>query len=163
MFRKITPVPMCLRLFPTLSVSGFMQRSLIHLDLNFFQVDMNGSICILLHATVEPAPFVENAVSFPLDGFSSFVKVQVIVGVWAHFWVFSSIPLIYLSVAIPVPFSFYHNCSVVQLEVRDGDSTRSSFIVENSFCYPRFFVILDEFANCPFQLCEELSWNFDED
>jgi hypothetical protein len=62
-----------------------------------------------------PAPFVENAVSFPLDGFSSPVKDQVTIGVWVHFWVFTSIPLVYLSVAIPVPYSFYHNCSVVQL------------------------------------------------
>ena len=46
-----------------------------------------------------------------------------------------------------------------------GDSmrTRSSFIVENSFHYPRFFLIPDEFANCPFYLSEELSRNFDGD
>jgi hypothetical protein len=30
-------------------------------------------------------------------------------------------------------------------------------------CYPRFFVIPDEFANCSFQFVEELSWNFDGD
>ena len=68
-----------------------------------------------------PAPFVENAVFFPLDGFSSLVKDQVTIGVWVHFWVFNSIPFIFLSVAVPAPFSFYHNCSVVQLEVRHGD------------------------------------------
>jgi hypothetical protein len=34
---------------------------------------------------VEPAPFVENAVFFPLDGFSPSVKVQVTIGVWVHF------------------------------------------------------------------------------
>ena len=44
-----------------------------------------------------------------------------------------------------------------------GDSPRGSFIVENSFCYPRFFIFPDEFANCPFYLSEELSWNFDGD
>jgi hypothetical protein len=32
-------------------------------------------------------------------GFSSFVKDQVTIGVWAHFWVFNSIPLIYLSLS----------------------------------------------------------------
>jgi hypothetical protein len=94
-----------------------------------------------------PAPFVEKAVFFPLDGFSAFVKDK---GVWVHFWVFNSIPLIYLSVAVPVPSSFYHNCSVVQLEVRHGDSARGSLIIENSFCYPSFFAIPDAFANCPF-------------
>ena len=70
------------------------------------------------------------------------------IGVWVHFWVFNSIPLIYLSVIVPVPYNFYHNGSVVQLEVRHGDSTRGSFIVENSFCYPSFFVIADQSADC---------------
>jgi hypothetical protein len=111
-----------------------------------------------------PAPFVENAVFFPLDGFSSLVKNQVTIGVWTHFWVFNSIPLIYLSVTVLVPCSFYQNCSVVQLNVRHGDSTRGSFIVENSFSILGFvFIFPDEFANCPFYLSEELSWNFDED
>jgi hypothetical protein len=32
----------------------------------------------------------------PLDGFSSFIKDQVAICVWVHFWVFTSIPLIYL-------------------------------------------------------------------
>lgn len=42
-----------------------------------------------------------------------------------------------------------HNyCSVIQLEVRHGGSPRCSFIVENSFCYPGFFVIPNEFVDC---------------
>jgi hypothetical protein len=97
--------------------------------------------------TTSRSPFVEDAVLFLLDGFSSLVEDQVTIGVWVHLWVFNSVPLIYLSVNVPVPCSFYHNCSVAQLEVRDGDSTRVSFIVENSFCCPRFFDIPDEFAN----------------
>jgi hypothetical protein len=52
------------------------------------------------------APFLENAVFFPLDGFSSLFEDQVTIGVWVHFWVFNSIPLVYLSVAIPVPRRF---------------------------------------------------------
>jgi hypothetical protein len=43
---------------------------------------------------------------------------------------------------------FSHNCSVVLLEFRDGDSTCCYFILENSFQCPRIFVIPDEFANC---------------
>jgi hypothetical protein len=86
--------------------------------------------------------FVEKkkTVFFPLDGFTSLVKDQVTIGLWVHFSVFNSIPLIYLSVTISVPFRFYHNCSVVQLEVRHCDSPRASFIVENSFCYPVFLL-----------------------
>ena len=66
-----------------------------------------------------------------------------------------------LPVTLPGPCSFYHNCSVVELNVRHGNSVRGSFDVENSFCYPRFFIFPDEFANCPFHLSEELRWNFD--
>ena len=55
--------------------------------------------------TVVPAPFVENAVFFPLDGFSSRVKDQVTIDVWVHFWD-NSIPLVYLSVDILVPCRF---------------------------------------------------------
>ena len=55
LFRNFPPVPISSRLFPTFSsisfsVSGFMWRSLIHLDLSFVQGDKNGSIWILLHA-----------------------------------------------------------------------------------------------------------------
>jgi len=55
------------------------------LDLSFVQGDKNGLICVLLQPPVETAPFVENALFFPLDSFSSFVKDQVTVGVWVHF------------------------------------------------------------------------------
>jgi len=48
----------------------------------------------------------ENAIFFPLDAFSSFVKDHVTIGVWVHFWVFSFVPLIYLSVSAPIPCSF---------------------------------------------------------
>ena len=40
--------------------------------------------------------------------------------------------------------------TVIQLEVRDGDSPRSSFIVENSFHTPEIFVIPNEFADYSF-------------
>jgi hypothetical protein len=54
LFRKFSPVPMCSRLFPTFSsisfsVSGFMWKSLIHLDLSFVQGDKNEFMYILQH------------------------------------------------------------------------------------------------------------------
>ena len=45
---------------------------------------------------------------------------------------------------------FYHYCSVVKFKVWDTESPWSSFTVENSFSYPGFFVIPDEFENCSF-------------
>ena len=81
---------------------------------------------------------------FPLDGCSSFVKDQVTIGVWVHFWVFYSILLIYLPVTVPIPFTFWHYYSVVQLDIRDGswhqNFPRNSFIDEHSSCYPVFLL-----------------------
>ena len=62
--------------------------------------------------------------------------------VWFYFWVFSSIPLIKMSVSVPIPCSFHHYCSVVKFEVRDGDSPNRSFIVKNCFCFCFCFCFL---------------------
>jgi hypothetical protein len=114
----------------------------MHLNVSFVQGDRNRSICILLHANCQlnqyhmlkmlshpPTPARHWMVLAPLS------KIKCV----SSFWVFNSIPLIYQTVTVPIPCSFYHSCSVVQLEVRDGDSTRSAFIVENSFRFHGFF------------------------
>jgi hypothetical protein len=99
---------MCLWLFPTFSsisfrVSGFMCRSLIHLDMSFVQGDNNGSICILLHAYCQlNQHHLLKMLPPPLDGFSSFVKDQVTLDMW----VFNYIPLIYLPISVPIPCNF---------------------------------------------------------
>ena len=103
-------MPMCSRIFHTFfsfirfSVSGFMWRSLIHLDLSFVQGDKSGSIHILLHDNHQVCQHHLLKMFFvPLDGFSSFVKDQVTIGMWVHFWLFNSIPLICLPVTVPIP------------------------------------------------------------
>ena len=114
LFRNFSPVPISLRLFPTFScinfsVSGFMWSSLIHLDFSFVQGDKNASIHILLHDNRQLCQhhlLKMLSFFFPVDGLSSLVKDQVTIGVCIHFWVFNSILLIYLSVAVPVPCSF---------------------------------------------------------
>ena len=98
-----------------------------------------------------PAPFIENAVFLPLDGFSSLVKDQVTIGVWVHFWVFNSIPLVYLSVIIAVPCSFL-------ITISPYYSFRSGMVIppevllslRRVFAILVFFVIPEEFVNYPF-------------
>ena len=80
----------------------------------------------------------------------------------------SFLDLQFYSIDLPVclctsTIQVYHYCSVIQLEVKDSDSPGITFIVENNFRYPGFFVIPNEFANFPVLLCEELSCNFDGD
>ena len=139
-------VSICLRLFLTFysisfSVSALMWRSFMYLDLNFVQEDKNGSICILLNDNLPLCQhhllkmlFFQWMVLAPLSKFK-----------WTHVCEFiagSSILLHWSpSLAVLVPCSFYQNCSVVQLEIRHGNSTIVSFIFENSFCSLSFLVI----------------------
>jgi hypothetical protein len=88
---------------------------------------------IYLHSStcrhlVRSAPFVEDAFFFPLYGFGFFVKKK------------SSVcRCVGLSVSILISCSSYHYYPVVQLEVRGGDTSRSSFNVHDCFSYPKFF------------------------
>ena len=50
-----------------------------------------------------PAPLVKEIVFFPLCILASFVKDKMSVGVWIYLWAFYFVPLIYISVFVPVP------------------------------------------------------------
>ena len=120
---------MCLGLFPIFSsiifsVSGFMQRSLIHLDLSFVQGDKNKSNCILLNTDhqLNHLHILKTFFFSPLADFISFIKVQMGICVCLHFWGFNSVPLIYHPDSLPIPNRFHLECSVKQCKVRDLDS-----------------------------------------
>ena len=104
-----------------------------------------------------PALFVEDALFFPLNTFSVFVKNQVFVGVWINIQIFDLIPLVNLSVFMPVPGCFHYCSSIIELNVRDGDASGCSFISWLS-CV---FVFPYEVQYYSFKVCEELCWDFD--
>jgi len=62
-----------------------------------------------------------------------------------------------------MPCSFYHYCSVILLEFRGDDFPRSSFIVEDSFSYPGFFLFQMNLQIALSISIKELSCNFDGD
>ena len=76
---------------------------------------------------------------FPFYNFSFFVKNQVFIGTWVNIWVFDLVPLVLLSVFMLIPNCFHYCSFIVQFEVRDGDASSSSFIVEDCFVYLGFF------------------------
>ena len=49
---------------------------------------------------------------------ASFVEDKVSIGVWIHLWAFYFVPLIYISVFVPVPYSLDDCGFVVEPEVR---------------------------------------------
>ena len=110
-----------------------------------------------------PAPFVKDAFFLPVYIFSSLVENQVFIGLWVNIWVFYSIPLVDFSVFMPVPSCFHYCSSVIEFEVRDGNASRSSFIVLDSFGYPGFFVFPYKVDYFSLKVCEEFCWDFDGD
>src|SRR5574342_660035 len=59
---------------------------------------------------------------------------------WIYLWAFYFVPLIYISVFVPVPYCL-DNCGfVVEPEVRQVDSSSSILLSQDRFGYLRFFV-----------------------
>ena len=60
---------------------------------------------VLLHVAVQFSQhFIEEAVFAPLYILASFVKNKVPIGAWVYFWAVYLVPLVYISVFVPVPY-----------------------------------------------------------
>ena len=76
---------------------------------------------------------------------ASFVKDKVSIGAWIYLWAFYFVPLIYISVFVPVPYCL-HDCGfVVKPEVRQVDSSSSILLSQDCFGYSR---VLYFHTNC---------------
>jgi hypothetical protein len=98
-----------------LSVSSFMLRSLIHLDLSSVQGDKYGSICILLHAGIQSDQHhLLKMLSFFYCTVLTSLSMIVCrcVGLFHSLWFYSTDQPV---VSIPMPYSFYYSFEVVQL------------------------------------------------
>ena len=95
-------------------VSSLTFRSLIHFEFIFVYGVRECSNFILLHvAVLFPAPFIEEAVFSPLYILASFIKHKVTICVWVYLWPFYPVPLIYISVSVPVPYYLDYHSFVV--------------------------------------------------
>ena len=133
------PVPVSSRLFSTFSsirftVSGFILRSLIHLELSCMQGDNMGLFGFFymqtssLTSTICFRCCLISCVYFwPLYQKSGSKGVQI------YIRVFNLIPLTNVSAFVPIQCCFYYYSLVVQLEIRDSDISRSSFITQDCF------------------------------
>ena len=89
---------------------------------------------------VFPAPLVKEIVFSPLYILASFGKNKVFTGAWIYLWAFYFVPLICISVFVPVPY-YLDDCDfVVEPEVRQVDFSSSVFLPQDCFGYLRFFV-----------------------
>ena len=116
-------------------VSGLTFRSLIHFWVYFcvwcqkvFQFHTFACRC-----PVFPASLVEMAVFSPLYILASFVKDKLSIGVLIYLWAFYVVPLIYISVFVPVPYCLDDCSFVVQFEVSQVDSCSSILLSQDCF------------------------------
>ena len=87
-----------------------------------------------------PAPLVKEIVFSSLYSLASFFKDKVSIGAPNYLRVFYFIPLIYISVFVPVPYCLDDCGFVVEPEVRQVDSSSSILLSQDCFGYSRFFV-----------------------
>ena len=71
---------------------------------------------------------------------ASFVEDKVSIGMWIYLWAFYSVPLIYISVFVPVPYCLDDCDFVVEPEFRQVDSSSSILLSQDCFDYLKFFV-----------------------
>ena len=68
-----------------------------------------------------------------------FVEKVVLVTVWIDIQIFNLVPLVLISVFMPISGCFQHCSSVVELKGKDYDAFRSSFIVQDCLAILFFF------------------------
>ena len=126
--------------FRSFIVSGLTFKSLIH----FVFIFVYGVRKCSIHSftggwPVFPVPLVKEIVFSPLYILSSFFKDKMSIGVWIYLWAFYFVPLIYISVFVPVPYCF--DGFVIEPEVRQVDSSSSILLSQDCFGYSRLFCI----------------------
>ena len=85
-------------------VSGLKFRSLVHFEFVYGVKKCSNIILLQCSGQVFPAPLIEEAVFAPLYILASFVKNKVPLSAWVYVWAFYLVPLVYISVFVPVPY-----------------------------------------------------------
>ena len=92
-----------------------------------------------------PEPLVKEIIFSPLYIFASFVKEKLSISVWIYLWDFYFVPLIYISVLVPVPYSLDDCGFVVEPEARQVDSSSSILLSQDCLAIRGFLYFL---TNC---------------
>ena len=86
-------------------VSPLTFRFFIHFEFIFVYGARKYYNFILLHAAVQFSQLhLLMRLSAPLYILASFVKKKVPIGAWVYFWALYLVPLVYISVSVPVPY-----------------------------------------------------------
>ena len=72
----------------------------------------------------------------------SFIEDKLSIGSWIYIWAFYSVPLIYISVFVPVTYCLDDCGFVAESEVSQVVSSSSILLSQDRFGYSTFFVFL---------------------
>ena len=116
-------------------------RSLIHFEFIFVYGVRKCSSFILLQVVDQLSRHhLLKRLSFLHCIFLPSFKDKVSIGMWIYLWAFYFVPLIYISVFVPLPYCLDDCGFVVEPEVRQVDSSSSILLSQDCFGYSRFFV-----------------------
>ena len=134
-------------------VSDLTFRSLIHFEFIFVYGVRKCSFHSFTNGfPVFPEPLVKEIVFSPLYILASFVKNKVSIGAWIYLWAFYFVPLVCISVFVPVPYCLDDCGFVVEPEVRQVDSSSFILLFQDCFGYLRVFVFPYRFNAIPIKL-----------
>ena len=122
-------------------VSDITFRSLIHFQFIFVYGFRKCSSFILLQVVdLLSQHHLLEIVFSPLYILASIVKDKVYIGVWIYLWAFYFVPLISISVFVPVPYCLDDCGFVVDPEVRQVDSSSSILLSQDCFGFDVFCI-----------------------
>ena len=113
-----------------LMVSYLILRSFIHFEFIFVYGVRKWYSFILLLVAVQffQHHLLRRLSFFPLDTVSCFVKDELAIHLWVQFLVLYSIPLVYVSVFVPIPCCLDDYSFVVEDKVWDSDASLFGFL-----------------------------------
>ena len=101
-----------------------------------------------------PTPFLEEATFAPFYAPATFVKYKFTVKTWIYIWALSSVPLVYVSILMPVPGCFDYSGLVIQFDIRYCDPSCFVLLSQNCCSYLGSFMVPYKFLKCLFYICE---------
>ena len=114
----------------SLIVSGLTFRPLIHFEFIFVYGVRECSNFIPLHVAVQFSHhhLLKRLSFLHCNILASFIKNTVTICAWVYLWAFYPVPLICISVSVPVPYCLDHCSFVVHCEVGEPESSNSVFL-----------------------------------
>ena len=116
-------------------VSGLTFRSLIHFEFIFVYGVRKCSSFILLQVVDQFSQHHLLKRFSPLYILAYFVKDKVSIGAWIYLWAFYFVPLIYVSVFMPVPYCLDVCGFLILSKVKQVDSSSSILLSQDCFGY----------------------------